>query len=113
MTPFLVISDRRVLKDFTFSDGTLVPKGTHIVTAFLPAQHDPDFYGDPETFNPWRYSDAREREGDSVRHALTSPNPDYLIFGIGRHAWCVMDNSEILFDANQSSAQEDFLLQTR
>lgn len=84
---FLVGMRRVALKDFTFSDGTFIPKGTHLAAAFLPPQHDPDSYNDPDVFNPWRFSDARERENDSVRHVLTSPNSDYLIFGIGRHAW--------------------------
>lgn len=84
---FLVTMLRRAAKDFTFSDGTFIPEGTFVGTAVLCMQHDPDFYEDPDTFNPWRFSDAREREGDSHKHAFVNTSIEYHTFGHGRHAW--------------------------
>lgn len=77
------------MKDFTFSDGTLIPEGIFVGTAVLPMQHDSDFYEDGETFKPWRFSDAREKEGDSAKHAFVSTSIEYHTFGHGRHAWYV------------------------
>ena len=75
------------MKDYTMSDGTFIPKGTTVMTAVLPMQRDSDIYEDAQVFKPWRYSDAREREGDSVKFAATNAAPDFLSFGLGRNAW--------------------------
>ncbi|EKM60640.1 uncharacterized protein PHACADRAFT_246674 [Phanerochaete carnosa HHB-10118-sp] len=77
---------RRAMKDFMFSDGTVIPEGTFVGVAVLPMQHDPEYYKDPDTFNPWRFSDMREKEGDSGRHLMVSTGIEYHPFGYGRHA---------------------------
>lgn len=75
------------MKDYTFSDGTFIPKGTTVMTAVLPMQRDSEVYEDAGIFKPWRYSDTRERHGKSVTLAATNVAPDFLSFGFGRHAW--------------------------
>ena len=72
---------RRALKDITLSDGTFIPQGTFIGTAVLSMQRDSDFYEDPDIFNPWRFSDARERDGDSQKHALVTTSVELHTFG--------------------------------
>ena len=80
---------RLALKDFTFSDGTFIPKGTHVAAAQYCIQRDPEIHEDAGSFNPWRFSDAREKDTDpnSTKHAFVSTGLDYLTFGHGRHAW--------------------------
>lgn len=80
---------RLTLQDFTFSDGTFVPKGELISAAMHPMHHDSDVYADPDIFNPWRFADLRSNEGEELKHQLVSTNSEYITFGHGRHAWCV------------------------
>ena len=81
---------RRAMKDFTFSDGTFIPEGTFVGVAVLPTHHDGEYYDNPETFSPWRFSDMREKDGgDASRHLLVSTGLEYHPFGHGRHAWYV------------------------
>ena len=78
------------MKDFTFSDGTFIPEGTFVGVAVLPTHHDGEYYDNPETFSPWRFSDMREKDGgDASRHLLVSTGLEYHPFGHGRHAWYV------------------------
>ncbi|KAF9254469.1 cytochrome P450, partial [Marasmius fiardii PR-910] len=73
-------------KDYRFSDGTLVPAGYRVgVPAYWLHQQE-NVYPDPGTFNPTRFSDLRSQEGESVRHQLVTPTPDWVIFGSGKHA---------------------------
>jgi cytochrome P450 len=80
---------RRAMQDFTFSDGTFIPEGTFVGVAVLPTHHDEEYYEDPDTFNPWRFSALREKEADTSRYLLVSTSLEYHPFGHGRHAWCV------------------------
>jgi cytochrome P450 len=82
--------NRWVLKPFTFSNGVTVPAGTMISCAALPTHHDENNYADAETFNPWRFSDMREEEGESIKHQMVYTGPNLVSFGHGRHAWCVL-----------------------
>ncbi|GJE92111.1 cytochrome P450 [Phanerochaete sordida] len=77
---------RRAMKDFTFSDGTVVPEGTFVGVAVLATQHDPEYYEDPDTFRPWRFSELREDDDESGRHLMVSTGLEYFPFGHGRHA---------------------------
>lgn len=71
---------RKAIKSFTFSDGTFIPEGT-ILNVTSSANHDPKFYHDPATFNPWRFcDDISERQSSSY---VTS---NYWLWGRGRHA---------------------------
>jgi len=77
---------RKAMKDFTFSDGTFIPEGTFVGSAVLPTQHEAEYYDDPDVFSPWRFADARVREGDSGKHTMVSTSAEYHPFGHGRHA---------------------------
>lgn len=87
--PEIVTMVRKAMKDFTFSDGTTIPEGTFVGVAVLATHHESDYYEDPDTFNPWRFSDMRSGEEDSGRHSMVSTSVEYHPFGHGRHAWCV------------------------
>ena len=78
---------RKALKDFTFSDGTFIPKGTVIVTPIRSIHHDETFYENAHAFEPFRFADLHEEDGEGVKHQFTSTTTEYLPFGHGRYAW--------------------------
>ncbi|KAF9067172.1 cytochrome P450 [Rhodocollybia butyracea] len=76
---------RMALRDFKFSDGTVVPARTIISVALHALHHDGAYYEDPETFKPFRFSDiVQEQEGESLKHQMDAVDPSYLVFGGGR-----------------------------
>jgi len=81
---------RKAMKDFTFSDGTFIPKGTYVAATAGPVNMDEKFYEDPFTFKPFRFAEAREG-ADNAREVgknqMVATNLQYLLFGHGKHAW--------------------------
>ncbi|KAF9067171.1 cytochrome P450, partial [Rhodocollybia butyracea] len=77
--------NRMVLRDFTFSDGTVVPAGTIIGVATHAFHRDEAHYEDPETFKPFRFSDMREQKGEALKHQMAAVDPSYVLFGGGRN----------------------------
>jgi cytochrome P450 len=75
------------MKDFTFSDGTVVPKGTILTTASQATHLDNTFYENAEVFDPFRFAHMHDEGGDDAKHSYVSTNPGYLAFGHGKHAW--------------------------
>jgi cytochrome P450 len=78
---------RKAMKDFTFSDGTVLPQGTIVAVAFQATRLDNGVYDNADKFDPFRFANMREEDGDDAKHSFVSTNPDYLAFGHGRHAW--------------------------
>lgn len=87
---------RKSLKAFTFSDGTVIPRGALIFTA---AQTNPSIHPNPDLFDGFRFSNLEKEQkgndprplitanlGGSVRFKLVTTTPDYLVWGYGRHA---------------------------
>ncbi|KAK7051554.1 hypothetical protein VNI00_004533 [Paramarasmius palmivorus] len=81
-----LISDRRVLKDFTFSDGTTIPAGSTISIPNWAVHHDEKYYEDPHIFKPFRFAEMREDNGEGMKHQMVTPTMEYFLFGVGRHA---------------------------
>ena len=75
------------MKDVTLSNGTFVPAGTLCVAAAAALHTDDDNYVDADVFNPFRFSDMREEEGEGTTHQFVSTFADYISFGHGKHAW--------------------------
>ncbi|EPT01203.1 hypothetical protein FOMPIDRAFT_1048925 [Fomitopsis schrenkii] len=69
---------RKAVQDFTFTDGTFIPKGTFVAVAARAFQFDADYYADPAVFDPRRYEG--ERGGSKDNSARTD-----LVFGLGHH----------------------------
>jgi len=84
----LISLKRKTLKDVTLSDGTFLPKGTHVSIASFAIHLDPDVWENPETFDGFRFSRMREAlgEGHSMQAQYITTSPDFLSFGHGRHA---------------------------
>ncbi|KAJ6569230.1 cytochrome P450 [Mycena capillaripes] len=71
--------NRKVLKDFTFSDGTTVPAGCFISAASWATHNDDNVYPDAHQFKGFRFVDMEANH-------MVSPTLDYIIFGHGRHS---------------------------
>ncbi len=80
---------RKALKDLHFSDGTRIPAGTVLVTAANATHLDEENFHNPDIFDPFRFSDMRDEDGESTKHQFVSTSVDYVAFGHGKHAWLV------------------------
>jgi len=81
-----VTMTRKVLKDFTFSNGTTVPKGSRVCVASSAIHNDSEYYPNPDVFDGFRFAEMKVSAGESVNHQLVATNLDYVPFGRGRHA---------------------------
>ncbi|KAG6816479.1 hypothetical protein H0H93_008055, partial [Arthromyces matolae] len=83
----VVSMSRKVLKDFTFSDGTVVPAGNNIAVANFSMHHDEVNYSDPLSFDGFRFSKMRELQAEGFsKHQMVALTHEYLVFGHGKHA---------------------------
>ncbi|KAJ7575400.1 cytochrome P450 [Mycena floridula] len=93
---------RKVLKDFTFSDGTTIPAGNMVYTASAAVHMDEvspsikhwklclrsssrDLYPNAIEFDSLRFARMREQEGKALKHQTVSTSSTFLMFGIGKH----------------------------
>ncbi|KDR83206.1 hypothetical protein GALMADRAFT_239044 [Galerina marginata CBS 339.88] len=81
-----LIVNRKVMKDFTFSNGITVPKGTELAVATRATHMDERNYKDSRTFQGFRFAEMRDEDGESIHHQFVALTPDFLTFGTGRHA---------------------------
>ncbi|THU98964.1 cytochrome P450 [Dendrothele bispora CBS 962.96] len=77
---------RKALKDFKFSDGTIVPAGSTIAVANWSILRDEEIYPGGAEFRPFRFAEMREEDGESTNHHFATVKPDWMFFGQGRHA---------------------------
>ncbi|KAF9261891.1 cytochrome P450 [Marasmius fiardii PR-910] len=77
---------RIALKDYRFSNGVVIPAGTKVGVPSYHIHHDEATYPSPLEFNPTRFSELREKEGEGIKHHMVTPTSDYLTFGAGKHA---------------------------
>ncbi|KAF9223296.1 cytochrome P450 [Gyrodon lividus] len=77
---------RRAMKDFTFSDGTVLPKGASVSVVSRPMHLDNEIYENADVFDPFRFANIRDRDAEGVKHQFASSNCEYLAFGHGIHA---------------------------
>jgi hypothetical protein len=84
-----VTMSRLALKDFTFSNGTVIPAGTTVTVPMYAIHHDESIWPDPFTFDPYRSSRVREKDAGDVKQQLVTSSPVFLPWGYGRYAWYV------------------------
>jgi len=77
---------RKALKDFTFSDGTVIPKNAFVCVASFPIHHDEEYYINSDVFDGFRFADMRTSEGENIKHQLVATHASYLPFGYGKNA---------------------------
>ena len=91
------------MRDYVFTDGTVVPKGAIISATQTATQLDEAYYDHAEDFDGFRFSKLREKAVDQEkkdtheetgesseedwRHRYTGTGVGYLAFGGGRHVW--------------------------
>ncbi|KAL0057529.1 hypothetical protein AAF712_015832 [Marasmius tenuissimus] len=81
------VSIRRLaLRDFVFSNGTVIPAGTMIAISPSALHFDEDQYSNPFEFDGFRSYKQREEEWESIKHQMVTPQTNYVAFGVGKHA---------------------------
>ena len=77
------------MRDVTLSDGTILPKGSLLVSASYAMHHDESIYKDANGFDPFRFSRMREGEGEGegMKYQFVSTSLEYVPFGQGKHVW--------------------------
>ncbi|OCL14250.1 putative cytochrome P450 [Glonium stellatum] len=86
--PPSIISFQRVAKvPITLSDGTFLPRGTHLACAASSLQHDPTIVPNPEVFDPFRWERKRlSAESEINKHRFVMTDKNNLNWGHGRDA---------------------------
>lgn len=90
--------NRKALTDFTFSNGTFIPAGTHVSAASYAVHRDEANYVRADEFDPFRFVD-----GDAEipgRKQMVATGPKFLLFGYGKRAWSVHGHPSKLGMAN-------------
>ena len=82
---------RKVLKDFTLSDGTCIPAGSSLSANSWSVHHDEAHYSNAQVFDGFRFV----REGGVKQPLMAIPTLDYMAFGHGRPTWFVFSPSPI------------------
>ncbi|KAI4224915.1 MAG: hypothetical protein L6R36_004315 [Xanthoria steineri] len=71
---------RKVLKDFTFADGTFVPAGNVICVPQQAVMRDAQYYDQPDRFLPFRFADDPSVEKGAVQK-FTDLKPHFYLWG--------------------------------
>ncbi|KAF9244148.1 cytochrome P450 [Melanogaster broomeanus] len=77
---------RKALKDFRFSDGTVIPKGAFLAVAAYSTHLDDGLYENAHRFDPFRFANMHGEDEEGANQQFVSLTPEYLPFGLGRHA---------------------------
>ncbi|KIM38977.1 hypothetical protein M413DRAFT_447338 [Hebeloma cylindrosporum] len=85
--PLSVVAMQRVaVKDHTFTDGTMVPRGTTLAVALDSVHLNENIYSDPLTFDPFRFVKLKEQDTTGRKFDIVTTSVESLAFGHGRHA---------------------------
>ncbi|KAG0706618.1 cytochrome P450 [Suillus ampliporus] len=69
---------RQVMRDFSLSDGTFLPKDCFVAVSLSPFHRDSATYEAPDEFRPFRFLENPEC-------SMTTITPEWLFFGHGKH----------------------------
>lgn len=78
--------ERVVKKDFQFSDGYKIPKGTFVAVNAIGPDMDASVFPNPETFDAFRFSNLRDIPGNETKFQFVTSGADALSWGHGVHA---------------------------
>ena len=90
LTDVLAIASlvRKAMKDFTFSDGTFIPKGTLVSATSRAVHFDEENYDNSDVFDPWRFVRMeKDSASNTFRNQIVNTHPEFLTFGMVKHAW--------------------------
>jgi cytochrome P450 len=83
---FSVAMQRVAVDDYTFTDGTTVPRGTALGVALDSVHLNDKIYPDPLTFDPFRFVKLKEQDASGRKFDMATTSNDSLPFSHGRHA---------------------------
>lgn len=84
--PSMLSYHRLMQENHTLSDGTQLPKGSHICMPVNAIQNDPDVTPHPESFDGFRYYKDRQNPGEGHLHQFATTEKSLLNFGHGKYA---------------------------
>jgi cytochrome P450 len=82
--PTLLSYHRVMMQDHVLNDGTLLPQGAHIAMPVNAIQNS--VTPDAATFDPMRYYNLRQLDGQRHLHQFVTTEKDILNFGHGKYA---------------------------
>jgi cytochrome P450 len=85
-TLMLAQMTRAVVKDFTFSDGTKVPKGSYVLIPMHAMYQDDSIFPQSSKFDAFRWSRLRDQPGNENRYQFVTTSPTHINFGHGKDA---------------------------
>lgn len=85
---FLITFNRFLPNSVTLSNGVHLPAGTRIGVPQHAIGMDPDNIpgGNPDVFDPWRYSRLQENPGNTRRYHFAQTDSAHMAFGHGKYA---------------------------
>jgi cytochrome P450 len=84
--PTLLSYHRIMQSDFVLQDGTLLPRGAHVTMPVNEIQNDEAVTSNPHMFEPMRYYNMRQQDGESHLHQFATTEDNILNFGHGKYA---------------------------
>lgn len=114
VVPHAVSVQRKVLKDFTFSDGTHVPAGNVICVPQQAIMRDAQHYDRPDEFMPFRFvtnhhqsegknGNKAETDDEAAHQKFTDLKPHFYLWGAAKNPWCVSSSPSSSFISSLSS----------
>ncbi|KAI1289087.1 cytochrome P450 [Xylaria venustula] len=87
ISPITVLTFERIFtEDKTLKDGFTIPAGSQIGVPNFQIGMDPNFYEEPEKFDPLRFEKLRNDPDRASKTQFVSTNAQSMSFGYGRHA---------------------------
>lgn len=84
----IVSVQRKVLKDFKFSDGSYVPAGNVICVPQQAVMRDPKYYDRPDEFLPFRFvREHGDGQDDGPIQKFTDLKPHFYLWGAAAKPW--------------------------
>lgn len=81
-----VTFQRRLMVPLTLSSGSTIPAKSYISIAYQPMLTDPTYYPSPLTFDPLRFYNQRQKEGEEEKHQFASVDLSDLLWTFGKFA---------------------------
>ena len=78
---------RCATKDFTFSNGLKIPRGTYVFAPNAPVLFDEKNYPNAHQFDGYRFYRLGQYTGKPHEFRFVATNSKYLQFGDARHTW--------------------------
>lgn len=76
---------RNALREFKFSDDTVIPAGAKIGAVSLALQRDPEVFKNPDVFDGFRF--YQTEPSDTKPSTMVNTGANFHLFGHGRHPW--------------------------